>query len=401
MVKKDKHTYKKSDSKKNNAESSKNGKTESNKTAKFHKERSKTLLWKLASLLLVAFIILMIVINWQSIIAPFKDAALDVSGGGFPMQLPGSTEYYLDEMGDNFYLMTDTYVYTYNSAGAQITSVQHGYQNPVTESNSKRVLVYDKNGKEFSLYSKTSEIYKIPTDDSIVFGAIGSDERCAVVTTSTSYSNLLFVFNDEGNRIFRWASVENKIMQVAFSEDERSIFVTCAGVEGGELKLYLYRFDLNNEEGYIWRTLLGGDITLSLERTSKGLYVVTSGGSMLVDENSGDIMSECSFSNELQMLPTGGNIRTVVFSDSSTNGSTIKAYTDSLEVYASVDIPGADAVCTEGDRVYVLDSSNLYIYNSQLEPLDVKELDEAYSDMIVIGSSAYLISYNSVQKVDL
>ena len=376
------------------------GQDTSNKAAKFHKER-KPYMWKLVVGLLVVLIVVVVVANWQAIVAPFKDAALDVSGGGFPIQLPGSTEYKLDEMGDSFYLMTDTYIYTYNSAGAQINSVQHGMQNPVAHSNSKRVLVYDKNGKEMTLYSRTSEIYSVSTDETIVLAGIGSDERSFAVTNSTSYSNVLYVYGDEGTQVFRWASVENKIMQAVLSEDERSIYVTCAGAEGGELRLYLYRFDLDNDEGYIWRTPLGSDLTLHLSRSGDGLYIVTSGGSMLVNERTGEILSACTFSGELQKLPMGGNLRAAVFSDSSTNGYTIISYDKSLVPDATVDIPSADAICCEGNYLYVLSGSTLTSYDAGLKPVKTVELEDSYSNMIIIGSEAFLISYNSVDKVTI
>ncbi len=372
----------------------------SNKTAEFHKER-KPIIWKLVVVLLVMFIVVLVVANWQTIAAPFKDAALTVSGGGFPIQLPGSAEYTLDEMGDSFYLMTDTYIYTYNSLGAQIVSLQHGMQNPVARSNNKRVLVYDKNGKDFKLYSRTGEIYSDTMDEAIVLAGIGSDERSFVVTNSTSYSNVLFVYGDEGTQVFRWASVENKIMQAVFSEDERSIYVTCAGAENGELRMYLYRFDLNNDEGYIWRTPIGSDITFQLSLDDDGLYIVTAGGNLLVDERSGEILCVGNFSGKLQMLPKGGNMRTAVFSDSSTNGFTIISYDDTLAPDATLDIPSADAICSEGESLYVLSGNTLTSYDAGLKPANIIELDDSYSDMIIIGGEAILKSYKSVDKVTL
>lgn len=370
-----------------------------NKTAEFHKER-KSHIWKLAAVLLVVLIVLLVVLNWKSIISPFKDAALTVSGG-FPIQLPGSTEYTLDEMGDSFYLMTDTYVYTYNGMGAQITSIQHGMQNPVAHSNDKRVLVYDKNGKEMKLYSRTAEVYSVDTDDTIVLAGIGSDERSFVVTNSTSYSNVLFVYGDNGSQIFRWASVENKIMQVVFSDDERSIFVTCAGAEGGELRMYLYRFDLNNEEGYIWKTPIGSDLTFSLSLDSDGLYIVTSGGNLLVDERDGEILSSGSFTGELKMLPKGGKLRTAVFGDSSTNGYTVVAYDGKLAPYAKLDIPSANRICCEGDMLYVLSGNTIACYDKMLNPAELITMEESYSDMLILGMDAILISYNKVDRVAL
>ncbi len=55
-----------------------------------------------AVLILIVVIIIILAANWEKLLAPFKDAALDVGKGGFPVVLPGSTEYVLGELGDNF-----------------------------------------------------------------------------------------------------------------------------------------------------------------------------------------------------------------------------------------------------------------------------------------------------------
>ena len=89
------------------------------------KRRLRRVRLNIAILVLFGLIALFIALNWGKIIAPLKDAALDVGKGGFPVDLPGSTDYVLDELGDNFCLLTDTYFYTYNSDGAMITSAQH------------------------------------------------------------------------------------------------------------------------------------------------------------------------------------------------------------------------------------------------------------------------------------
>ena len=122
------------------------------------KRRLRRVRLNIAILVLFGLIALFIALNWGKIIAPLKDAALDVGKGGFPVDLPGSTDYVLDELGDNFCLLTDTYFYTYNSDGAMITSAQHGLQSPALSSNSRRALIYDRNGE---LLAKNTLAYSL------------------------------------------------------------------------------------------------------------------------------------------------------------------------------------------------------------------------------------------------
>ncbi len=365
------------------------------------KKKQRRFMLNFAVVLLIGLVIILIATNWSSIISPFKDAALEVGTGGFPVDLPGSTGYELEAMGDNFCLLTDTYLYTYNSDGANIAGIQHGFQNPAMSVNQKRALVYDRNGKSFKFYSRSEQIYSNTLGDSIVFAEVGSSDRSAVVTTSTRYANYLYVFNSEGKQIFRWASPENKIMQVCFSDDDNSIFVSVIGERGGDLRLSILRFDLDNSEDMIWQTDIGSDITFSLEYCRDGLYVVSGGGNMLLDKNSGEITAQSHFTKTVSGIPDSDGMRAVVFHDTATNLQVVTVYNDALEAGESLPPEKMTSFMISGGKLYVMSGNFLYVYNSALEQTAEYELDDVYSDFKVIGSSAYLLGYNTVQKLAL
>ncbi len=375
---------------------------ERNNINKFRKKTARRkLIFRLAVLLLIVLTIILIVMNWGKIISPFKDAALDVGEGGFPVVLPGSAAYTLDDLGDNFFLLTDTYIYTYNGEGAQIASVQHGFQNPVSASNDKRIVVYDKNGKEFDFYSRTGVEYTHAVEDSIVFAEISNGQRCAVVTTSTRYSNYLYVFNGEGKQIFRWASPDYKIMQVEFSDNDESIYVTALGSKGGDLQLYLIRFDLDNAESHIWQSYVGSEISYSIEYCSDGIYVVTDSGCSLWDKDTGENISSDSFIKSISMIPDYDEVRAVIFRDPASSGDVLTVYGDGLEASATLYIDGLTSVKEVNGIFYILSGSQIFSYNSKLEPLKTYELDDVYSDHIIMNGYAYLLGYNEVQRVEL
>lgn len=364
------------------------------------KKRKKAKIRGLVFLLIVIAVVLFAV-NWKTIIAPFNGAGLNIGEGGFPVNLPGSTHYVLGEMGENFYLLTDTYLYTYNSEGAQISEIQHGFQKPASSSGSKRTLVYDKNGTVFKLFSRSQEIYTGNVDDSIVFGEMSSDERCAIVTTSTRYSNYLYVFNGSGTRIFRWASPEDKIMRICFGAGDKSIYASVIGEHAGELSCSIVRFDIDNSESEVWRTSVGNSITYSLEYCSDGIYAVTSTGAFLLDEKSGEVKAKNTFTREITGIPKTDGMRALIFRDSASNGETAAVYNSKLESKAAVSINGITSFAVSGGMLYVLDGNKLQSYNSALEGVRVYELDNEYSDVRIIGKYAYLLGYNTVCRVEL
>ncbi|MGN1340948.1 MAG: DUF5711 family protein [Oscillospiraceae bacterium] len=353
----------------------------------------------IAVFVVIIAVVAVIAANWGNIIAPLKDAALDVGKGGFPVDLPGSTDYVLDELGDNFCLLTDTYFYTYNSEGAMIANVQHGLQNPAMSSNSRRALIYDRNGRDMKFYSRSGEVYTRSTEDTIDFAEISNSERCAVVTKSEKYTNCLYVFNGEGKQIFRWASPLYLIDRVEFSDDDNSIFASVCGAQNGELEYYILRFDLDNAEGSIWQTFVGSHMVFSLDYSSKGIFAVTAGGAKMLDRESGEITAETSFVKSVSQIPKG-DIRAVLLKDSG-GGEVLTVYDDTLEAAAAVSFSDVTRVrCTNG-RLYVLSGRTLTQYDGSLNEKNSQELDDDYSDMIIIGGKVYLLGYNIVQMVEV
>lgn len=350
---------------------------------------------------LVVLVIILIIANWQTVFAPFKDIGIKRGGGGFPVALPGSTQYYLGDMGDNFYLLTDTYLYTYTSDGVEIAGIQHKFQNPASASNSRRVMVYDKNGKSFRMYSRTGVVFSNTVEDTIVFGQIGNDERSAVITTSTRYSNYLCVFNGEGRQIFRWASPDEKIMGVCFGQGDRNVYVSVIGEQNGELRGSVVKFDISSESE-VWRTAIGESITYSLELCSDGIYAVTGSGALLLNENTGEISASNSFTRTINALPHTDDIRSVIFSDSATNKETVVTYDQNLQPLGSITPDNDITACDiSGGRLYLLIGSRLYAYDQSLNETWACELDEEYSNVKIINKYAYLLGYNTVQRVQL
>lgn len=375
---------------------------ERNDMNKFRKKKKQSKLAVRGIIFLVVMVVaILVAANWKKLIAPLKDVALNPGEGGFPVSLPGSTGYVMGELGENFYLLTDTYLYTYNAVGAELSGFQHGFQNPAADSNDRRTLVFDKNGTDFKVFSRTNELFSNTMDDSIVFAQIGTSEHSAVVTTSSRYSNYLYIFNGEGKQVFRWASPDEKIMQVCFAPGDSSVYVTVVGESGGELRTSVIKFDIENAESNIWKTYLGNDISFSLESCSDGVYVVTSGGAYLLDELTGKINAETAFSRQVVSVTDTDGIRIIVFHDAGSNGEIAVAYGKDLEAAASIASVSITAFDVCGGDLYILSGSKLTVYNSMLEETDTIDLDDVYSDIKIINNSAYLLGYNKVQRVEL
>lgn len=363
------------------------------------KKKRKAMGFKAAVFFLIALVVLLMALNWKALMKPLRDIFRPHGEGGFPVALPGSTQYTLGELGDNFFLLTDTYLYIYDKNGAEMAGVQHGFRDPASSANDRRAIIYDVNGTSFKMYSRNGEIYNAALEDSIVFGQIGSTDRCAMVTTSTRYFNYLYVFNSEGKQIFRWSSPDEKIMNICFGQNDNSIYVTTLGERNGKLNSSLVKFDLSNAESEVWRTALGDKLTYFVERCNDGIYAVCSSGAFLIDESTGEIKFSNQFTKSVRGIPKVNGIRSVIFRDSTSNRETIVVYNKELDAVSSMNYEDSiTAFDTDSGLLYILSGHVLTMLDESLNEIKRLELEDEYSDFKIMDGKAYLLGYNSVQR---
>ncbi len=365
------------------------------------KKKQRKLIFKTAVFLLIVLIIVFVALNWKKIIEPFRDAGLSLGKGGFPITLPGSATYVMDSMGDNLYLLTDTYFYTFNTDGAQIAGIQHGFQNPSITSGEKRALVYDKNGKGFKVYSRSAEVSSETLEDTIVFAEMGKNEHFAVITTAARYFNYLYVFNDEGKQVFRYASPTEKIMQACFSDNENFVYISAVGEKNGELESRVLCFDITKEQDAVWSENIGNVLPYSLEYCSDGVYCVTEKGSVLLDKSTGERLKENSFSENVTGISKTDGARYIFFRDTALNGQTAVIYDSDLASQNSRSFSNISSYDISGGVLYVLSGNKLYAYSNSLNDEKEYSLDDDYSDVKIIGRCAYLLGYNTVGRIEL
>lgn len=340
----------------------------------------------------------------DTIFEPFRDivgkVTTDENVEGFPVKLTASASYSFAKVGENFVLLTDTYLYSYNANGSLIANVQHGYQNPVDKTNEKRILLYDKGAHEFSLLNRSGTVFEKTLDDNIVYGTLSSGEYSAIVTNSTRYANYLYVFNGDGTQVFRWASVDNKIMQTCFSADEKKIYVTALGSVNGELATYLYCFDMSSAEGEEWKTQVGNGLPFSLEEFAGNISVVSSESTVTVNKDTGEIISTYGYKKIVKHITVSSGYMSVLFSDSLSTNMALVTLNENLEMINTITLPAATAdIYTDASNIYALVGAEIIMYDRELNELKRIPLEDEYSGMIFISNNAYFLGYDVVQRV--
>ena len=359
---------------------------------------------KLIAVLAVVILFAVVWSNADTIFEPLRGIASKIetrtsTAVGFPVSLPGSAGYSFEKFGENFSLLTDTYLYTYKTTGEQIYALRHGYSNPAQITTDRRILLYDKASYSFALYNKTSLIYEKTVEDKILFGALSDDDMAAIVTNSARYSNVLYVYDSGGNWKYTKKFADENVMNVAFSDDGEHIIVSTISVESGEIVTSLYKYSIKSDEGYKWKySFKSNSLPCGLYADFYKVICVCDNTAVMLNCSSGELTDEYSFGGNLRDFEITPDFTAIYYNDASTNRNTIVSLDGDMKPVSMVNA-GANAqkILLDNDTVYVLDGTQIKIFRGTLLESDTAlTLTEDYSDFIKIADSVYLLGYDTV-----
>ena len=118
--------------KKNTKENNKKRPKNVNLTSYRHNKSRNKSIFKLIIVFVIALAFVLVWYNASTIFEPLRGIASKIENRtsydvGFPVNLPGSTEYSFKASGEIFSLLTDTYLYTYKTTGEQIYALTVSY----------------------------------------------------------------------------------------------------------------------------------------------------------------------------------------------------------------------------------------------------------------------------------
>ena len=336
------------------------------------KKQSKHLL-HLTVILLAVTAFALIWVNADTIFEPFRGIASRIETKtsydiGFPIELPGSSEYSLMKFGDTFSLLTDTYLYAYDTSGEQLYALKHGYSHPEQTASEKRVLLFDKSAYSFAVYSKASLMYKHELDDKIVSASIGNDGLAAVVTESKRYSNVLYVYDDGGNWKYTKKFADENVMQVCSVGDGEHIIVSTISSAHGDIIANYYRYSIKTTEGHDWKySLTSNSLPCGMYADKDNVLSVCDNAVISLSQTDGTLNDSTPYNGTLRhFFMNSGNI-VLQYNDISANRNVLLIFDENASSAAMANVSAsASCVYADKDGVYVLDGARLRIYDSGL-----------------------------------
>lgn len=345
--------------------------------------------------------VILIYLNRDTVFEPLRGIFSKVTTttddeAGFPVNLPSSSDYHMNLLGNGFSLLTDTYLYTYSGDGVQNFALQHGYVNPACCTNSKRVLIYDKGGHSFALYNWSSEIYKQTVENEVIVSAyISQNEYTAIVTSGNQYSNVVYIYDGNGRWVYTHRYIEEKVMQAAFSPDERYLYLTLAKSEEGDIITEVVKYEIG--KGEVWSIEIADSISFALISQPDSVTVITDEKISYIDAKTGALKSNYEYSGILGDYDIGTNNDVFLFQNNSEKTEMIvildkkgTVVTSSLAENRVKDIKIDD------QGVVALTGDGVTVYDSRLSKLATHEYEDEYVEFIKLHSNLLLMGVNYI-----
>ena len=338
---------------------------------------------------------------FNGIIDKYKTTVVNdgkLASGNFPLKVGVSEEYTIMNVENNFAVLTDSHLTLYDKNGSQSSLDQHEMANPILKTSSKRALIYDLGGVNFSVKSKKKTIYSKELSDIIVYAQISDKGYAAVVTKSEKYASLMTIYDDNGKEIFN-SSMNNKIIDIAFNSGSKGCIATTISAEGGQLvsKLLSFKFSKDKQE---WESKAVPTLAVKTSIYSNNNIAVIGNSQYSTLSSNGEVQYTYEYKADLVGSSTGENITALVFYNSQRRKTSISIISENSK---QTDIPingKFKNVLVQNNKVYLMSDNQLVAYSSDGKVIATAILTKDYTDFTIMQDYAYLLGLSEVDRID-
>lgn len=193
--------------------------------------------------------------------------------GNFPLYVDGTASYQTGSIGGNLALLNESYLFLYETGGAQITARQHTYGSAMLRTAGDYGLIYEMNGTRFRLETERSTRYEKNTSDHILFGRVAEDGTVALLTASDSCACKLLVFNPKGQQIYQRDCIE-QIAELTFLPGAKGCVAASVRANGGALQSVIRAYSFSQKDP-LWTSQPLDMLAVSVYNTEgDGIFVL-------------------------------------------------------------------------------------------------------------------------------
>ena len=204
---------------------------------------------------------------------------------GYPVSFSTNDIRDVKVMGKNLVVLTKKFVTALDSKGNILWEHSLAYGDSAVFTNDNYTLVFDRLSNKYAVIDKKGKIDERKTDiSSQIFNARVTDNGSVLLALrSDSSSSLVAVTDKKGKDKLIWSCTQEYVVDLALSDDGKTLFCTGIGAMGGEMYTKVYALKVKNGEEKSYTVPTSSCISLNVLSSDKfnvlmadGLYVFNS-----------------------------------------------------------------------------------------------------------------------------
>lgn len=185
------------------------------------------------------------VVNWVS------DKILGIGiGPGYPVHIVGNAinDNNFQIIEDNAVMVSDTAFVALNKSAKELSNRQHSFRKPILKVNGAKALIYDLDGKNIQIESRSLTIYKSEMPNNIIAGDICENGSYIIATESKGYLAQITVYSSDNSEKYKYYFSGCYITDVALTANGNFAAVSGICADNGILNSVLYEFDFRSDK---------------------------------------------------------------------------------------------------------------------------------------------------------
>lgn len=192
----------------------------------------------------------------------YLNVSTDASGGGFTFDSHNANQY--ADLQGGLAVASVSGVSLYDANGDETAVVQAKLDTPAIRTNGRLTLAFDVGGNRLLAVRQTGQSGLDLTTDRPIFDAdLASDGSICYAASESGYKTVLYVYDKDQNRIYRWLSASQYMPLCAVSPGAKYLAAVSPGQQDGIYASTLHIFETASEEPGL-SAALGGDLYYDL-----------------------------------------------------------------------------------------------------------------------------------------
>ena len=357
------------------------------------------------AVLLIVSIVLLFVVSKKIDSMSGADAQIKLSAqGGFSCEYSEAQKLY--PYADGVIKITSERIAYLNLSGDEIFAQAVSYQNPQCVTFGNNVVVFDRDGYNFTVLDKNGIWYSKPTTNPVKSVLISDDGFVSVICGSEESFGAVVLYDKSGNQIAEWTSYNSGFpVCCAFNSDSTLLAVSTINTSGAVIVPYVRVFSINKTnkgyevDDYAVYTTEDNVIFASICYAGNKLCCFTSNSLYEVKDNN---LSRMNFDfSAIGFVKKVGNNLFVTYSDgvSQLNKLAIINSSDSIIYNSNI---GSNIICVcQGVGYYAINVDHrVFVYNTSGVITNDYSVDEDIIRMNFLdGNKLCVVSTSGVHTI--